>query len=267
MSKSRSKSQTKRSTSQGKTEPVTVLSSDDIDELISDITMKRPPSAYVLYIMDCWQEENKKIKDKSEKKSMIEVGQMYHTNWPDKIEKKKMDHYKEEHQRLKEKYEHDIEVVKAILIDQFDNKGATAMRLFYNEREKQAIINNEPVDEALKQAREDWKQMSPEDKKFWKEKKQDNDRFWDVSDKVGRINSYLLFCNEKRKEWKDTDKKATAKNIAEEWKEVPKKKKLQYEQEAEKFNEMRERYAEMLKIKNGIMPTRPRVNLIIFNLL
>lgn len=242
------------------------LTDDEIDKIFLDITLKNPPNCYNLYIQDKYAEVNLNKADK-DKMSMIEVNKKFHSDWPDKIDQKKMDEYKETYERLKTKFDYEVEVVKKVLIDQFYSKGASAKKLFYNEQEKQAIIKGESVEETLKLAEEEWKNMSPAQKEIWEEKKKQNDKFWEIAEegKKGKMNGYAFFVKDKLQELKDDGKDATLEEAGNAWKELSIEEKKEYEKEAENFNQMKEKFELFQQVNQGLTPDRPKGKIIIFN--
>lgn len=160
-SKSKDRSSSKnRSTSKDKVDESgvavgVVLSNDEIDDLIKDITLKKPGSAYSCFISEKYHMEKKKDKDVS----MIDVNKKYAEVWK-KMEEKDRKPYVEEYDRRKKKYDYEIQLLNHIFINDYDTKGATAYRLFLNQRIKEGFLREEDEEETKKNAREEWHNMS-----------------------------------------------------------------------------------------------------------
>lgn len=246
-SKSRANSRDKSAKKDIKT-----ISDAEIDEIIQDITLKRPRNAYTHYVM----EEFEKEKKKNSKITLMEVNKKCAASYKN-ISDDQKERYEQIFKEEKEKYDRDLGIVRALLIEDFDTKGATAYRLFLGSREKEALIQQKDVKEEMKKAREDWDNMGKAEKAKWNRAKKENDFLWAHAEKNGPINSYSLFVKEKIRGIQEGKKVPNFKEVAEMWKTTSDAEKLEYQEKAREFNEGYRRAKEMINIAHGIKPKRP----------
>lgn len=251
-SKDRSKSK-KRSNS--KDQERLILSQEDIDKLYDQVELKKPGSAYNLWWAD--QYEKKKSKYKGAPKEIVQqLNEEIKGVWT-KLSKKEKEPWEQQHNELKDKYERDLEIVKNLLVQDFDECGATAYRLFLNNRIKHATLENEDIKEAKKTAKEDWENMDPEGKQVWKDIKAENDEVSQLLRNGMKISGWTLFVKRQFKEAKRSKVKPTFVEIGEKWNALSEDEKNPLEERAEEIKEMARKAKDVYDLSRGIKPQRP----------
>lgn len=246
-SKSRSKSKDKNTTNA----PL-ILDDDEIDELIDQVDMKRPAKAFNHWLIEKYNEE----KEKNPEKQLSDFCSEVHDQWKD-VSNKEKEKYEKMFQDEKEKYEKDVLIVKNLLVQDFDEKGATAYRLFLNNRIKEATYRDENIEEAKKQASEDWKKLKPSDKAVWQNLKKENDRLWEQAQKGMKISGYTMFTKRQFEEAADDEKKPTFDEIGQKWQALSQKEKDAFQDEANELIKASQRAKDLLDLEKGVKPARP----------
>ena len=248
---SKSKTQTRKSLNLSQCEPKDITE-DEIDEMIRDITLKHPRSAYCLYIM----ENFKKEKDKNPEIKLVQVQQKYSSKWP-KVSDKEKDKYQKQSESEKEKFKKDLETVKNYLIQNYVKEGATSYRIFLDTKLQEAFKNDEDPDSVKKAASDEWKNMSNEEKRKWNNLKKQNDTWWEKAKHSRTINAYAIFVQKKLEEARNADKKLAFGEISKLWKNVSNNEKKKLKTYADSLNEERKRIREIYEMSQGFKPKRP----------
>ena len=145
------------------------LSEEELDDIISDITLKRGRNAYTIYITEMYQKE----KAQNDKIKLMDVSKKYSSKWA-KVSDKDKDTYEKKSQEEKEKFKKDLETVKHYLFS-YIKEGATAYRVFLDKRLSEAFEKDEDPKDAKAKASKEWAAMSNEEKQEWKALKKEND--------------------------------------------------------------------------------------------
>ena len=227
------------------------ISEEELDDIISDITLKRGRNAYTIYICEMFKKE----KEDDENVKLTDVVKKYSPKWP-KISDKEKDRYEKESQEEKDKFKRDIETVKHYLFS-YVKEGATAYRLFLDKRLRDAFDTDEDPKDVKKQASEDWANMSSEERREWNDLKKENDSWWEKARHAKTINAYAVFVQKKAEEYKNNDEAFGFKDCSKLWKKASEKEKKKYAKYAEELNEERKKMREYFEISKGIKPKRP----------
>ena len=111
-----------------------IKETEDLDNILETITLKRPRPSFSIFI--CENYENEKLKD--EKLNMVSIVKKLGEKWS-KLLKSEKEKYEKKSEEEKEKYKHDLEIIKHYFFSEYNQYGTTAYRLFLNERLKQAL--------------------------------------------------------------------------------------------------------------------------------
>ena len=228
------------------------ITDDEIDELIKDITLKHPKSPFTLYIMEIYKKE----KSKNDETNLIQIQKKYSKVWK-KITDKEKEKYKKGAADEKEKYKKDLHIVKSYLIQNYIKEGATSYRIFLDHKLKEGLKHEGDPKEIQKEASEEWKHMSIEEKRSWNNLKKENDSWWEKVKHYHTVNSFAVFVEKSIAKAKEDDKKISFKDISKLWKGLSFEKKKKYEELANIINKERKRIREIYEMVNGIKPKRP----------
>jgi hypothetical protein len=231
---------------------------DDEDskyEKIKDITLKRARNPYTIFLMEQYKKE--KDKNPEYKKNVIEYRKDCDVKWK-KLSENAKEKYEALSEKEREKYKNDVEQIRILFFNQ-NKEGATAYRIFLNEKLKEAIDTDANPQDVKKEASKEWAQMSNEDKAEWKKKKKENDTWWDRCKKTRNVNAYSVFIQKKFEELKkdDDDATLTFKEVSKYWNKLSDKEKLKYKRFADDINEERRKAKDIYEITHGIQPARP----------
>ena len=252
MSKAKSSKSPKRS------QKSKILKDDEIDEIMENITLKRPRNPYTQFCMD--EVEKFNSKNKKDKINLREFSGECASKWK-KLSDKEKAKYNDRFEQEKIKYRQDIEIVRHHLFMDYNDvvhRAPTAYRIFLNERLREGFEKNMDPKEVQKKAAEKWRKMSLDEKAEYIEKKKENDKFFEQAQKTRKVNPLTLFV-------KDAIEKAKAKNanipkladLAETWKSLKQSDKDKYAKYADLINEEREKVTHIYEIIHGIKPKRP----------
>ena len=123
-----------RNKSKSKKSKVSIISEDKIDQIMKDITLKRPRNPYTQFVLS--EVEQLKSKNKDKKIQIQELSAICAEKWKKLKEgekKKFIKIYEEE----KSKYKSDLELVRHYLFKDFNDTvrhSPTAYRIFLNEK-------------------------------------------------------------------------------------------------------------------------------------
>jgi hypothetical protein len=225
------------------------LISEDIDDILFDINLKRARSAYNIYVSEMM------AKDKVS--SIVEASRIYPKKWQ-KLPTSEKKKYEEMFEKEKERHAQHLELVKRHLLQKPLKQGATAYRIYLEEQVRKAIDNNQDPDEAKKDASATWKNMSADEKREYNDKKKDHDEFYEnLKKSTGYVNAYSLFLKDQMAKAKEKGESMTFKIVAEMWKKQKQSVKDKYSQYAEEFNGDRAKQRDIYEITFGLKPRRP----------
>ena len=235
-----------------------VAKDDEIDEIISNITLKRPRNAYTQYVLSELEKFRKKNKDK--KIELPEFNRICASNWK-KLSDGDKGKFEKAYEDDKQKYKKDLETVKHYLFKDYTDtkKGApTAYRMFLNEKMREGFDKGEDPKDVKKEAKEEWSKMSEKEKKVYFDRKKDNDDWFSKAKKINRVTALSVFIQKTIEAAKNNHKEPPAlKDIAPSWKKLSTSEKRKYEQYAEEINEEKKQMRDIFELTHGVKPSRP----------
>ena len=254
-SKSRSASKSKKKNSQ----PVALYEDEEkIDQIIKDITLKRPRNAYTQFVLS--QSDQIKSKNKDSKIKIADLSANCAEKWK-KMSKEEKKKYVKLYEEEKQKYKNDLELVRHYLFKDYQDtvhRAPTAYQIFVSEKLRLGFEQNLDPKDIKKAAATEWSQMTEEQKGVYKDKKKQNDSWFEKAKKIRKITPIALFIQKKYDEAKETKKDPPKlADIAPLWKKLSKKEKQTYEKYAQELNEEKEHLQDLYEITHGVKPKRP----------
>ena len=249
-SNSKSKSQKKNSTQ--------VYDEEKIDEILQDITLKRPRSMYTHF---CLEEIAKfRKKNKNEKIKLKEYSAELANKWKELSDKEK-DRYKEKFEEDKVKFKQDLDIVRHFLFKDFNDvvrRPPTAYRIYLNEKLREGFEKNKDPKEVKSKASRDWRMMSDKERQVYLEKKKDNDDWFEKAKNTRKVTALSLFVQNSIQNAKDKKKEIPQlKEIAPLWKKLSSSEKKKYKDYADDINKEREQLQDVYELVHGIKPKKP----------
>ncbi len=254
-SKSRSASKSKTKNSQ----PIALYEDEEkIDQIIKDITLKRPRNAYTQFVLS--QSDQIKSKNKDSKIKIADLSANCAEKWK-KMSKEEKKKYVKLYEEEKQKYKNDLELVRHYLFKDYQDtvhRAPTAYQIFVSEKLRLGFEQNLDPKDIKKAAATEWSQMTEEQKGVYKDKKKQNDSWFEKAKKIRKITPIALFIQKKYDEAKETKKDPPKlADIAPLWKKLSKKEKQTYEKYAQELNEEKEHLQDLYEITHGVKPKRP----------
>ena len=225
---------------------------EEIDDIISKITLKKPRNPYHIFLSEMISHEKKK----NSSISISQISSKYSPNWHRYSDNEKMKYYLQADEE-KEKYKKELETVKNIFFGDYIKQGSSACRIFIDEYVKNAFENDKDTEEAKREAYEKWKAMSPNEKKEYSVKKKQNDDWWEKAKHSSCVNSFAVFVQKRISDFKSKNKVIGFKECSTHWSKMSLSEKLKYDKLANEFNEERRRMKELYEIVQGIKPKKP----------
>ena len=251
--KSRSKSKRKNSQAQSVFED-----EDKIDQIMKDITLKRPRNAYTQFVLS--ESEKEKSQNKDLKIKLKEFSSNCAEKWK-KLSKDEKKKYVKLYEDEKLKYKNDLELVRHYLFKDFNEnvrRAPTAYHIFISEKLRLGFEQHLDPKEIKKAAAEEWSKMTVEQKKVYKDKQKETDNWFEKAKSIRKITPIALFIQKKFEEAKKNKQDPPQlKEIAPAWKSLSKKEKKTYEQYAQELNEEKEQLQDLYEITHGVKPKRP----------
>jgi hypothetical protein len=247
-----------KSKSRSKKTRESIDTDEKIDQIMKDITLKRPRNSYTQFVLA--ELDSYKTKNKDAKIDMPEFSQSCAEKW-----KKLKDGEKKKYSKLYEdekvKFKNDIELVRHYLFRDFNDnvfRSPTAYRIFLNEKLREGFEQGLDPKDVRKDAGNAWAKMTEDEKKVYIDKKKENDNWFLKAEKIRKINPISLFIQKKIEEAKEKHKEPPAlKEIAPAWKKLSKNEKKSYEKYAQEINEEKEQLKDIYDIVHGIKPKKP----------
>lgn len=234
------------------------VSDEKIDQIMKDITLKKPRNPYTQFVLN--EVDQYKTKNKDAK---IDI-QAFSTTCAEKWKKMK-DNDKKKYIKLyadeKVKYKADIELVRHYLFKDINDTyrtAPTAYRIFVNEKLREGFDKGQDPKEVKKEALSQWTRMTEEEKKVYHDKKKENDNWFVKAQNIKKVTPVSLFIQKKIEEAKDMHKEIpTLKEISPAWKKLSKNEKKSYEKYAQELNEQKEKLQDLYEITHGCKPKKP----------
>ena len=232
---------------------------DHIDQIMKDITLKRPRNAYTQFVLS--ESELLKSKDKDNKIKLGEFNTSCAEKWK-KLSSEEKTRYNKLYEEEKLKYKNDLELVRHYLFKDFNEnvrRSPTAYHIFVSEKLRLGFEQNLDPKDVKKAAASEWEKMTKEQKQVYKEKQKENDNWFEKAKSIRKITPIALFIQKKYEEAKK-DKKdpPLLKDIAPAWKKLSKKEKKNYEKYAQELNEEKEQLQDLYEITHGVKPKKPK---------
>ena len=235
-----------------------ILEEDQIDEIMENITLKRPRNAYTQFCME--EVEKFKNKNKSKKIVLKTFSKECAEKWT-KLSQKEKDKYNDRFEEEKLKYKKDLDTVRHYIFMDYNDvvyRPPTAYRLFLNEKMREGFDKNSDPKVVKKKAADEWKRMTIEEKEEYIEKKKENDTWFEKAKKIRKVTPLTMFVQNTielaKTKHKDIPKLA---DIAETWKNLKSSDKEKYAKYADAINEEREKLQHIYELIHGIKPKRP----------
>ena len=247
-----------RSKSRSKKSKDTIESDEKIDQIMKEITLKRPRNPFTQFVLA--EVDSYKTKNKDAKIDIQEFNQSCAEKWK-KMKEGEKKKYSKLFEDEKVKFKSDLELVRHYLFRDFNDtisRSPTAYRIFLNEKLREGFDQGLDPKEVRKEAGNSWAKMSDEEKKVYVEKKKENDNWFLKAEKIRKITPIALFIQRKIQEAKEKHKEPPAlKEIAPAWKKLSKNEKKSYEKYAQEMNEEKEKLKDIYDIVHGIKPKKP----------
>ena len=251
VNRNRSKSRSKKSKSSIETD-------EQIDQIIKDITLKRPRNPFTQFVLA--EVDSYKTKNKDAKIDLGEFNQSCADKWK-KMKEGEKKKYSKLYEDEKVKYKSDLELVKHYLFRDFNDtvyRSPTAYRIFLNEKLREGFDQGLDPKDVRKEAGNTWARMTEEEKKVYVDKKKENDNWFLKAEKIRKISPIALFIQKKIQEAKEKHKEPPSlKEISPAWKKLSKNEKKSFEKYAQEINEEKEKLRDIYDIVHGIKPKKP----------
>ena len=247
-----------KSKSRSKKTRESIDTDEKIDQIMKDITLKRPRNPFTQFVIS--EIGSFKTKNKDAKIDIQEFNQNCAEKWK-KMKEGDKKKFAKQYEEEKVKYKSDIELVRHYLFRDFNDtisRSPTAYRIFLNEKLREGFDQGLDPKEVRKDAGNAWVRMSEEEKKVYIEKKKENDNWFLKAEKIRKINPLALFIQKKIQEAKEKHKEPPAlKEIAPAWKKLSKAEKKSYEKYAQEINDEKEKLKDIYDIVHGLKPKKP----------
>ena len=247
-----------RSKSRSKKSKDSIETDEKIDQIMKDITLKRPRNPFTQFVLS--EVDSYKTKNKDAKIDLQEFNASCIEKWK-KMKEGEKKKYSKLFEDEKVKFKSDIELVRHYLFRDFNDtisRSPTAYRIFLNEKLREGFDQGLDPKDVRKDAGSTWAKMTEEEKKVYADKKKENDNWFLKAEKIRKINPIALFIQKKIQEAKDKHKEPPAlKEIAPAWKKLSKNEKKSFEKYAQELNEEKEKLRDIYDIVHGIKPKKP----------
>ena len=247
-----------KSKSRSKKTRESIMTDEKIDQIMKDITLKRPRNPFTQFVLS--EAAAYKTKNKDAKIDIQEFNKTCIEKWK-KMKEGDKKKYSKQFEDEKVKYKSDIELVRHYLFRDFNDtisRSPTAYRIFLNEKLREGFEQNLDPKDVRKDAGNAWAKMSEEEKKVYIDKKKENDNWFLKAEKIRKITPIALFIQKKIQEAKEKHKEPPAlKEIAPAWKKLSKNEKKSFEKYAQELNEEKEKLRDIYDIVHGVKPKKP----------
>ena len=225
----------------------------EINQIISEITLKHGRSPYSLFIMDNYLYEKK---EKS-KLSSIEIFKILSEKWH-KLDLKEKEKYIKISNEEKEKYKCNIKIIKNYYNNQKEKSDSTSFQNFFNFLIKKYFNKNKEIKEIKNKAYKKWLKMSNEKQLKWKNKIISPDDWIERSKNTKYINSFVIFIYKSIFESKEKKEEIPKfKILLNKWKIISKEEKKKYEDISKEIISERKKLKFLFEIVNEIKQKKP----------
>ena len=231
---------------------------DQVDEIISNITLKRPKNAYTQYVLS--RIDDFKSKNKDKKVDLVDLNKECAENWKTLKEAEKSK-FQKNYDDEKEKYQKDLELVRHYLFRDYNetNKSApTAYRIYLNAQMRDGFEQGKDPKDVKKEAKDAWSKMTENQKKVYFDKKKESDDWFSRAKNVNKVNAVSVFIQKSIQSAKDEHKEPPKlAELASGWKALSKNEKKKYQKYAEEINEEKKQMKDIFELTHGIKPKKP----------
>ena len=225
----------------------------EINQIISEITLKHGRSPYSLFIMENYLYEKK---EKS-KLSSIEIFKILSEKWH-KLDLKEKEKYIKISNEEKEKYKCNIKIIKNYYNNQKEKSDSTSFQNFFNFLIKKYFNKNKEIKEIKNKAYKKWLKMSNEKQLKWKNKIISPDDWIERSKNTKYINSFVIFIYKSIFESKEKKEEIPKfKILLNKWKNISKEEKKKYEDITKEIISERKKLKYLFEIVNEIKQKKP----------
>ena len=191
-----------RSKSRSKKSKDSIETDEKIDQIMKDITLKRPRNPFTQFVLS--EVDSYKTKNKDAKIDLQEFNASCVEKWK-KMKEGEKKKYSKLFEDEKVKFKSDIELVRHYLFRDFNDtisRSPTAYRIFLNEKLREGFEQGLDPKDVRKDAGSAWAKMTEEEKKVYADKKKENDNWFLKAEKIRKINPIALFIQKKIQEAK-----------------------------------------------------------------
>ena len=225
----------------------------EINQIISEITLKHGRSPYSLFIMDNYLKEKK---EKS-KLSSVEIFKILSEKWH-KLDLKDKEKYIKLSEEEKQKFKNNIKIIKNYYNNNKEKYNSKSFQNFFNFRIKKYFNKNKEIKEIKKKAYEKWLKMSNEKQLKWNNKKFSPDDWIERSKNTKYINSFVIFIYKSIFESKENKEEIPQfKILLNKWKIISKEEKKKYEDITKEIISERKKLRFLFEIVNDIKQKKP----------
>lgn len=229
---------------------------DKLDEIMENITLKPPRSAYTFYC----KEQFEKYKKDTEKSNFILFSKDCGPKWA-KLNDEEKKIYIKKYEEEKNKYQYELEIVRHYLFKDYNDViqcSITPYQLFLNEKMIEGFENNLDPNDVKNSASIQWKSMTRKEKKIYTQKKEENDNFFEKVKKLKKVNGISIFIQKVIETAKNKNEPIpNLEEIKYSWSILPISMKNKFKKYAESINEEREKLNDIYELVNGLKPKLP----------
>ena len=153
---------------------------DKIDEIIENIKLLPPRSAYTHFCID---EAHKFKMINKQKINITKSSAEWAKKWA-RLSQNEKAKYQQKYEEEKTKYKKDLQLINHYLFKDYNDvvrRPPTAYRIYLNEKLIEGFETNKDPKFVKAQASKDWKIMAPKEKKIYFDKKKQNDNWFEKS--------------------------------------------------------------------------------------
>ncbi len=247
-----------RSKSRSSQKSENVYNEAQLDEILENITLKRPRTGYTHFFME--EVEKYKSKNKNETFNLKEISKEFAEKWSS-LPKSKKDSYNEKFLEERTKYKGEIDLVRHYIFKDYNGivrRPPTAYRIYLNEKLCEGFEKNLDPKDVKAKASKDWKMMSEDERREYTEKKKENDNWLKMAKQTRKVTPLSMFVRKTIETAKKKNKELpTIKEIAPAWNKLSTPEKNKYKTYAEDENRDRENLREIYELVNGVKPKKP----------
>jgi hypothetical protein len=219
----------------------------EIDEFLRNVNLEKPKTSFKFFLNE--------IKEKGNYSDMGEEEREAEPKWNDLPYKEKK-RYEELAAEDKKRYEENLSLARKYLqLVKPLKEGSTSYRIFLEEHIGRGIERDEEVAESKQKAREEWKQMSAEEKRAWDIKAEELQDFYDeLRENQNYISPFALFYKDQATKAKEKGISMDMKKASALWKKATPRIKELYADYAQTNQNDRKHMRDLYIMVSGIRP-------------